>query len=179
MGADRGFSLTSLLATYGALVSSLMLGWTLYRDLRDRRKVKFSVEIRRIGIRSDGAFFSIAPNSGIEGASEEVFFIFSMVNVGRRPVRLKNIYAKYKEPVNGKRGLVFSARDLPKSLDEQEALDEYSEFDERFVSENVESITVSDVSGKQWRLSRKQMRELRTDAKQFLGEKPPAGRTHP
>jgi len=179
MGADGRLSLTSLLATYGALVSSLTLCWTLYRDLRDRRNVKFSVEIRRIGVRSDGAFFSIAPNSGIEGASEQLFFVFSMVNVGRRPVRLKNIYAKYKEPVNGKRGIYFSARYLPKSLDEQEALDEYSDFNDRFVSENVETITVSDVSGKQWSLSRKQMRELRTDAVRFLKEEPPAVCTYP
>jgi hypothetical protein len=130
-------------------LSSLTLGWTLYRDLRDRRKVKFSVEIRKIGVRSDGAFFSISPDSGIEGASEGLFFVFSMVNVGRRPVRLKGIYAEYKKGTVGKQGFVFTARYLPKSLDEQEALDGYSEFDERFVSEKVQSITVSEVSGKQ------------------------------
>ena len=168
MNADTGFTLTSLLATYGAILSSITLGWTLYRDLRDRRRVRFNVEIRKLGVRSDGAMFSIAPSSNIEGTTEEVFFVFSMVNVGRRPVRLKTIFTQYKKPVEGKAGLVFSARDLPKTLDEHEAHDEYCEFDKRFLSENVKAISVSDVAGKEWKLSRRQLKKLREDGSKYL-----------
>jgi len=40
--------LTPLLAIWGAFLSSVALGWNLYRDLRDRSKVQVSVRVRRI-----------------------------------------------------------------------------------------------------------------------------------
>ena len=85
-----------------------------------------------------------------------------------RPVRLKTIFTQYKKPVEGKTGLVFSARDLPKTLDEHEAHDEYCEFDKRFLSENVKAISVSDVAGKEWKLSWRQLKKLREDGSKYL-----------
>jgi hypothetical protein len=168
MNEEKGLTLTSLLAAYGAILASFTFGWTLYRDLRDRRMVKFQVEIRKLGIREDGAMFSIAPSSGIEGASEGYFLVFSMVNVGRRPVRIKGIGGNYKKKVNGKSGFIFSARFLPKTLDEQEALDEFSEFT---TVENIMSISVWDVSGKTWKVSRWQLLKLKKDAERILAER--------
>ena len=48
--------LTQFLAVWGAILSSITFGWSLYRDLRDRAKIKVSAELRRIGQRDgDGA----------------------------------------------------------------------------------------------------------------------------
>jgi hypothetical protein len=63
---------------------------------------------------------------------------------------------------------VFSAHDLPKTLDEHEAHDEYCEFDKRFLSENVKAISVSDVAGKEWKLSWRQLKKLREDGSKYL-----------
>src|ERR1700686_2333975 len=43
--------LTAFLAVWGAILSSITFGWTLYRDLRDRAKIKLTAEVRRIGRR--------------------------------------------------------------------------------------------------------------------------------
>jgi hypothetical protein len=41
-------SLTTGLAIYAAIVSSVLLGWNLYREFHDRARVKISVSLMRI-----------------------------------------------------------------------------------------------------------------------------------
>ena len=41
-------SLTTILAIYAAIVSSILLGWNLYSELSDRARVKISVSLMRI-----------------------------------------------------------------------------------------------------------------------------------
>ena len=67
-------NLTSFLAVWGAILSSITFGWTLYRDVRDRAKIKLTAQLRRIGRRDgDGAYFSIEPGSNIAGAKRTAF----------------------------------------------------------------------------------------------------------
>jgi hypothetical protein len=162
-----GNSLTAFLAVWGAIVSSITFGWTLYRDTRDRAKIILSAQIRRIGQRSDGAFFSIQPDLAVEGASEKLFIVVSVVNVGRRPIRWKGLGGKYKKSVNGKSGFLVSARYLPKMLEEQEAHDEFTDLDAQFIERNIKQFYIWDASGKEWHISSRDMKNLLQDAQKY------------
>jgi hypothetical protein len=162
--------LTAFLAVWGAILSSITFGWTLYRDLRDRAKIKLTAEVRRIGRRdADGKLFSIEPGQDIPGASEGLFIVVSVVNVGRRPMRWYGVGGHYREPVNGKSAFVINARFLPRTLEEQQGHDEFAEMDEQFLKDNVRTLTVWDVAGRKWNVSRRDMKRLIADARKYSG----------
>lgn len=54
-------SVTGFLAVYGAILSSVGLGWNLYRDMLDRPKLKLSARVRR---------FVVSPTGDGEASSE-------------------------------------------------------------------------------------------------------------
>ena len=115
-------SLTKFLAVWGAILSSITFGWSPYIDLRDRDKIKLSAELRRIGRREgDGAFFTSAPDLPVQGASENLFVVVSVVNVGRRPMRWKGLGGTYRHAVGKRKGFLISARALPRTLQEQDS----------------------------------------------------------
>jgi hypothetical protein len=51
---------TTALAIYAAVLSTITFGWNLFRDLRDRGKLKISASVRRIVEGPAGARYSIA-----------------------------------------------------------------------------------------------------------------------
>jgi hypothetical protein len=163
-------TLTAFLAVWGAILSSITFGWTLYRDLRDRAKIKLTAEVRRIGRRdADGKMFSIEPSQDIPGASDRLFVVVSVVNVGRRPMRWQGLGGHYKEPVGGKSAFVVNARFLPQTLEEQQGHDEFTELDEQFLKDNIRKLTVWDVAGRKWNVPRHDMKQLITDARKYSG----------
>jgi hypothetical protein len=121
MDADKGLTLTSVLAFYGAILSSITFGWTLFRDLRDRAKLKVIVKVRRIGVGLNGMGFAVAPNMAVEGASQELYLVVRVVNVGRRPMLWEGWGGKYLIPQNGKSGFFIVGESLPKMLNEHES----------------------------------------------------------
>jgi hypothetical protein len=164
--------ITKFLAVWGALLSSVTFGWTLYRDLRDRAKVQISAELRRIGRREgDGAFFTSAPDLPVQGASEKLFVVVSVVNVGRRPMRWKGLGGTYRDVVRGRKGFLVSARHLPRTLQEQEQHDEFFDFEEPFDQElakgRVKRIYIWDVAGREWSVPRRALKRLAADAKKY------------
>jgi hypothetical protein len=168
-------SLTEFLATYGALLASVGLGWNLYRDLLDRAKLEVSVDVRRFARGEDGTVFVVKPDLPVEGATEQLYVVMSVVNVGRRPVVWKGWGGKYFKPVDvghgrGKKsGFTIVGRALPKMLREAESHSEFTELtsDLRPASENVKSLFMWDSSGKFWKVSRRQLKELKRDARRF------------
>jgi hypothetical protein len=166
------FTLTTFLAVWGAILSSVTFGWNLLRDLRDRANVKVSVAVRKIITRMDGVSVAVDPNLlGDDGSPLHV--VISAVNVGRRPVRWQGVGGRYRRAVNGKKGFVINARFLPKTLAEAEAHDEYTDFDGPFKQDNVRLIKIWDSFGKDWSLSWWQMRKLRKEAKRYAQIAPP------
>lgn len=79
-------SLTEFLAAWGALLASVGFGWNVYRDVLDRARLQISVNVRRIGRSEDGRYFVAKPDLPVEGVSEDLYVVMSVVNVGRRPV---------------------------------------------------------------------------------------------
>ena len=95
-------SLTTILAIYAAVVSSILLAWNLYRELNDRARVKISISLMRLATAADGRQFAVAPHLPIEDANAAVHVVVKMNNVGRRPVLLQGWGGEWKIPENGK-----------------------------------------------------------------------------
>lgn len=161
--------LTEFLAAYGALLSSVGFGWTLYRDLLDRANLQVSASIRRIVRGADGKYFASKADLAIEGASEQLFVVMDVVNVGRRPVLWQGWGGKYLKAEDGKTGFFIVGRALPRMLQEGETHSEFTalEADLRPVHDNVKSLFVWDPSGKHWKLPRKELKKLKQEARKF------------
>jgi hypothetical protein len=88
----------ALAAVYGAILSSLIFGWTIYRDVRDRGKLRVVCGFRMI----------ISPGL----STEENVLVFQITNTGTRQVMVTNAGGMF---MNGK-GFVVNAPNLPKML---------------------------------------------------------------
>ncbi len=152
------------LAIWGAILSTFTFGWTLYRDLRDRPKIKVSAQLRIIGRRAgDGAPFAADPSLNIEGASDVLVIVVSVINIGRRRFRWKGIGGKYQYPVNDRNNFLVSPHHLPKILEEQEALDEVIELNDEIARGNLKELYVTNGTGARWKISDKDLKELLAD----------------
>ncbi len=157
------------LAVYGALLSSVTFGWNLLRDQRDRAKLKLTANVRKFVIGTDGKWFAVSPDFEAQAVDEHLYVVLSVVNVGRRPIQWQGWGGKYYEPVNGKKGFNIIGRDLPRMLNEYESHQEFTPLmnDLRPVNENVRKLYMWDASGKEWTLSRRQLKRLRHQATVF------------
>ena len=162
-------NLTKFLAAWGALLGTFGLGWTLYRDLLDRAKLQISAHVRRISISTDGKPYAVAPSVKVQ-VSEKLFVIMSVVNVGRRPVMWQGWGGKYYRREAEDTGFFIVGQNLPKMLQEGESHDEFTELEanRKPASDNVKRLYIWDPSGKEWALSRKQLKQLRKEAREAI-----------
>jgi hypothetical protein len=165
--------LTPLLAIWGAFLSSVALGWNLYRDLRDRSRVEVTVRVRRIVQSTDGKWYAVNHDLPVADASEQLFVIMSAVNTGRRPVVWEGWGGKYRKPVNGKTSFAIIPQNLPRRLEEGESHSELTKLEDdlRPAAENVKRIFMWDTTGKRWKLSWWKLRSLRKEALAATTEK--------
>jgi hypothetical protein len=161
--------LTTFLAAWGALLATFGLGWNLYRDLLDRSKLQISARVRRIGRSGDGKHYAVSPTLKVQ-ASEKLFVVMTVVNVGRRPVLWQGWGGKYRKPEADGSSFFIVGQNLPKMLQEGESHCELTELDRDYkpASENVKTLFVWDAAGKHWALSRKQLKELKDEARKSL-----------
>jgi hypothetical protein len=167
LGVQMKIGITEFLAAYAAILSSIALGWALYRDLIDRAKLQVSARVRRIAVGADGKFFAVKPDLPVEGASKKLFVVMTVVNVGRRPALWQGWGGRYHKRVNGRDSFFIVGRDLPKMLQEGETHSELTELEDdlRPANDSVKSLYIWDASGKHWKLSRRQLKELKEEAK--------------
>jgi hypothetical protein len=161
-------ALTKFLATWGALVATGGLGWTIYRDFADRGKLKVQARIMRIGVSTTGQQFLVSPTANVQ-AAPELYFAVTVVNVGRRPVKWVGWGGKYLKPPNNRHSFVGVSRYLPKMLEEGQDHDEVEPLTQETVEtiENARKLFVWDSSGKKWVLSRKQLKELKQKSREL------------
>ena len=160
---SENLSMTSLLAAYGAILSSIGLGWNLYRDLHDRARLKVVARIRRIAQNQLGQLFAVAPNLPVAGVGPQLFVSVDVTNVGRRPVRWDGWGGTYSKPVNGKESFVILPMQLPKMLHEGESHTEFTRDMHQNIKD-VKRIFIWDAAGKKWHLPRRALKELKKDA---------------
>lgn len=148
-------NVTSFLALWGTIVSTIALTWHIIRGLQDRRKFKVEAYI--------GYF--------LPGDPKKKYFYVVMTNIGRRPIFVCRYGAllKKKKGEKGKPATLIVARKLPKMLKEQEYHIEYTE-DLSLFSRNIKNIYAGDSTGKNWKISRKNFKQLLKDAKKVLQE---------
>jgi len=168
MKTDNSNDLTAVLAFWGAMLSSITFGWTLYRDLRDRAKIKVTAQIRRIGQREgDSQWYAAEPSMNIHGLGDELYVVVTVTNVGRRRMNWKGWGGTYRTPVNGRNTFLVSARYLPKILEEQEQHVEFTGVDEQISTGNLKAISIWDGVGRRWHVSRRDMKKLRADIEEY------------
>jgi hypothetical protein len=160
-------NLTKFLAAWGAILATFGLGWTLYRDLLDRGKLQISANVRRIGRSADGKYYAVRPDVNVE-VFPKLFVVMSVVNVGRRPVLWQGWGGKYRKRQTDGSGFYILPQNLPKMLQEGESHSELTalEADLRPANENVRRLYVWDAAGKEWALSRKQLKALKKEARE-------------
>jgi hypothetical protein len=169
MSDEKTSTLTTVLAVYGALLSSLVFGWSLYRDLADRARFKISASIRRITQDTGGRPYAVMPDLHVEPTSEQLYILLTVVNVGRRPMQWEGWGGRYSKPVNGKESFRILGKNIPKMLNENESHSEFTELgaDISPAADNLKELFMWNASGKKWKLSRWQLRRLREDAQKF------------
>ena len=170
MDASKINNLTTFLAVWGAILSSITFGWTLFRDLRDKAKFQVNIKVRRIGVGPTGMGFAVSPSMAVDGVSQELYLVVRVVNVGRRPMLWEGWGGKYFQPQHGKTGFFIVGENLPKMLAEHESHSEKTVLENAWI-ENVKTLYVWNASGRHWKLSRHNMNQLRTEVKKALAEK--------
>jgi hypothetical protein len=151
-------SLTTILAIYAAILSSICLGWNLYRELHDRPRVKVLISLMRIATGTDGRQFAFAFHLPIENANADVHVVVKITNAGRRPVLLQGWGGEWKIPEKGKDKFVVISQGLPRMLKGHESHQEFTP-DLSVVCPNIKALFVWDSSGKNWCVSNKELQE--------------------
>jgi len=127
--------ITLLLAVWGALLSSIALGWNFYRDISDKGKISVTFYIGNI-------------IGGLE-SSDKDFLIFNVTNVGRRPIMITQVGGAHKS-----KHFLITGRNTPKMLQPGEYLTEYTD-DLSILEKDIIFFGAWDSIGKIWKVKRK------------------------
>ena len=141
--------LTMFLAVWGAIVSTIALTWNIIRDRLDRGALRVEAMIGRM----------------VPDHTDKDYLVVTITNVGRRPVLVKGWGGMKKRHVKGKRGILIVPRGLPRMLEEGEYHLEFTE-DLSMLSSDIQKIYVWDSAGREWKVSRKNLKRLLAEATQ-------------
>lgn len=141
-------SLTSLIALYGAILSSVLLGWNIYRDLTDRGKLRVHCYIGNIII-------SCTPPDDTE------YLMYIVTNVGRKPILVTHIGGKKRN----KKDFFITSNNFPKMLNPGEYLTEYTP-DLSLLNENLVSLWAIDSLGKAHKVNKSVVKKLIKERKE-------------
>jgi len=143
---------TGFLAVWGAILSTVALIWNLVRDSRDKGRLKIDAMIGKI----------------YPDHTDRDYLVVTVTNVGKRPLLVKGWGGMKRKKASQPRGLMITPRGLPRMLRESEYHIEYT-HDLKILDADTERIYVWDSSGKEWALSKRQLKELRAE-RQKLGK---------
>jgi hypothetical protein len=155
---------TTLLAFYGALLSTVALVWNFLRDLRDNPRVKVRISLKPVAYDSARRPYAVALDLPIEGASEQVFLYFNIVNVGRRKVILTGMGGDQRS--GHKHFLIPKPVVLtsPVTLEEGQEISELSP-DLSLVGNNTRRLYIWDTAGRHWKVGWTNLRKVRKQVK--------------
>ncbi len=140
---------TGIIALWGAVLGTITLVWNIRRDLLQKADLRVTVDVAMIG----------SPGHGIVADN---LLRFSMTNRGHRPVTPVNVGGKLKQPPTRQFVLMHDPRwgqlrTLEHSETTSVVVDELS-----VLNDNLDNLWVTDSTGKHWKASRANMRQLRT-----------------
>ena len=136
-------SVTAVIATYGAVLSTAIAAWSIYRDLMDRGRLEVQCFIgKMIG--------------GAHARDDSDYLVWTITNIGRRPLMVKMVGGTNR----GKKHFIIGPRDLPKMLAPGEYTLEYS-VDIGKISNDLKDLWALDSLGKYWKARRNAVKEVR------------------
>lgn len=135
---------TLFLAIWGAIVSSITLGWNLMRDVSQRGRLRVSCYIGQFA----------APGVGVLPGE---CLVWSVVNIGKEPVVLTHVGGSLK---NNEAFILQTHYNLPVTLKQGETFLDYSN-DLTILTDKLISLWASDSLNKEYRISKKQVKLLK------------------
>lgn len=132
--------ITTFLAIWGAIISTFVLGWTIYRDLSEKGKIKVSCFIgNQVG--------------GFANPEKDVL-VYTITNVGKKPIYIKLIGGAFTQ-----KHFLLSSSQIPKMLQPGEYIVESSE-DLSIFDRDLKHLWVIDSLDNYWKISKKNMKFL-------------------
>ena len=168
IGAGNGtivspMSLSTILAAYAAILSTVAIGWLLYRELSDRIRVNISVALTSLLPGGDERQFPLFHPNEVAGA----YVLIKITNAGHRPVTLQGWGGEWKTPQNGKDKFTVISQGLPRILNGHESHQEFTP-DLSVVSPNIKALFVRDSSDKNWYLPEKELQDIVEQAHRYV-----------
>jgi hypothetical protein len=134
---------TTVLAAWGALLSTAIAVWNIYREVTNRGRLRVIVTLADIAA------------AGVGTIAKNVVW-YKVVNVGRQSIWLQQIGGGLR---NGQHFLITTAKTLPIKLEPGESFDDYSS-DARKVDGDITFLGAWDSVGKIHKLPRRQVKAL-------------------
>lgn len=137
-------TVTLIIAIWGAVLSTIAIIWSVYRDLTDKGRLRVSCYVGSL----------VTPGVRIKKGN---CLIWNVVNVGRQPVLLTNIGGMFE---NNTGFIVQTTTPLPKMLSPGEyVLDHMVDF-MSLDGKNLKALVAMDSFGRVFKAPRKQLKEL-------------------
>jgi len=139
-----------LLSTVAIVLSSIAIGWNIYRDLTDKGKLRVSCNLMK----------KVTPGVGI---APEEYLVWNIVNVGRQPVLLTTIGGQLR---NKEAFLLSNPKcQLPVMLRSGEFVLEYQKANEfgELIDGDLVALTAIDSLNCTYKAPRKQIKRIKKD----------------
>ena len=135
-------TITIILAIWGAMLSSIAMGWNLYRDISQRGRLRVHCYFGKLVDEVSG----IDPND---------YLVWNITNIGKGPIVLSTIGGALKD----NHFLIKTRNQLPFTLKSGEYILEYSTGIDVF-EKGLKCLWAIDSIGKTYKAPKKQMKKL-------------------
>ena len=144
-------TVTLVLAIWGAVLSTIAIGWNIRRDLADRGRLRVLCYLGELkgGIPPD----------------DRTCLVFNVTNVGRRTTVVTHIGGALRKD---KHFMIITREVMPKALQPGESFLEYS-HDLSVLDEGPTALWAVDSVGNYWKISRRALRQLLTSHREKAG----------
>ncbi|MDH5336782.1 MAG: hypothetical protein OEW20_10730 [Nitrospira sp.] len=138
-------TITTILAIWGAVLSSFAVGWQFFRDITQRGNLRVSCYIGSL-------------TDGLSEKDPNDYLVYNITNVGKEPVMLTNIGGEMKKD----HFLVNTRQLLPRMLQPGEYILDYTS-DLSVLGHELKHLTAIDSLGRSWKAPSKQVKKLKED----------------
>lgn len=138
--------MASVVAIVSLAISCAVFGWTLYRDITNKGRLRVGCFIGNI----------VTTVPGGKNIVSDPQLVYIVTNIGRQPIMVIEIGGRKK----GEREWEFmiNAKSLPRMLKPSEYLTEYT--DARLLEEEIKCLYARDSLGKVYKLKRRNLQRL-------------------
>lgn len=146
-------TITLIIAIWGAVLSTVAMGWNLYRDLMDKGRLRVN------------CYFGMIVQEGVGIEKEDVLF-WTITNIGRKPVLLTHIGGQLKDTH-------FMLKDhvgLPKMLQPGEYVSDHMDEFSVFKGKELKNLTAIDSIGRTYKAPKKQLNKVKERLAELLDQ---------